>query len=176
MEGYIANVTTSFIEIPGVICSSIYMTGCSFNCQGCQNPELQKLSAGYKMSVMDVVDRVDENHLAKWVCFLGGEPFYQSEFLFEICKKINKPIGIYTGNEYHTLLNTPLYQSIVALPNVLYLKTGRFLDKLVTIEEYPVTKNQEVRIKCDGVWTVVQTRKLGEVSHIVQSITHNCNI
>ena len=170
MEGYIVNINTSFIEIPGVICSSIYMTGCSFHCPGCQNPDLQKITAGHLMSVVDVINFLDENNLAKWVCFLGGEPFYQPEFLFEVCKKIEKPIGIYTGNDYHMLLNNELYQNIIDLPNVLYLKTGRFLENLVTIEEYPITKNQEVRVKCNGLWNLVQTRKLEEVSQVVQNI------
>ncbi len=90
MQGYLARIVTSFIEIPGMICSSIYFTGCIFNCPNCQNPELQNMNNGEQMTVSEVVHNVEENTLAKWVCFLGGEPFYQPEFLFEICKKYNK--------------------------------------------------------------------------------------
>lgn len=84
-EGYIANITTSFIEIPSKICTDIYMTGCKFNCKGCQNPELQNIKFGKKQNVDEIIRQIEDNTLAKWVCFLGGEPFYQSEFLYQLC-------------------------------------------------------------------------------------------
>jgi pyruvate-formate lyase-activating enzyme len=173
MEGYIANVTTSFIEIPGAICSAIYMTGCIFNCPSCQNKELQKLTYGHKMTVDDVVNILHENELAKWVCFLGGEPFYQPEFLYNICCKTIKPVGIYTGNDYNGLISNPLYTDIINLPNVLYLKTGRFAEELLMQNEYPITKNQEVRLKQDGTWTLIKSRTVNDVSKSVESVTFN---
>ena len=93
-KGYVANITTSFLELPGLICSSVYLSGCAFNCKGCQNPDLQKITYGNIMNVKDVINEISENKLAKWVCFLGGEPFFQNKFLYELCKKITKPIGI----------------------------------------------------------------------------------
>jgi len=170
MEGHIAKIMTSFIEIPGCICSSVYMTGCAFNCHNCQNKDLQKLTYGFKMSVKDVVDLIDENHLAKWVCFLGGEPFFQPEFLLNICQKITKPIGIYTGNNYDEIINNQIYTQIINLTNVLYIKTGRFDEELITIDEYPITKNQEVRIKYQDKWLLIKSREINTVSKIVQNM------
>ena len=100
VEGYCARIVTSFIEIPNVICSAIYFSGCPFNCHGCQNKELQNITSGRKMNVDNILQIINENTLTKWVCFLGGEPFYQPEFLETLCRTINKPIGIYTGNDF----------------------------------------------------------------------------
>lgn len=154
--GYIARITTSFIEIPNSICCAIYFSGCAFNCVGCQNKELQDIKYGKEMTVNEILQKIQENDLANWVCFLGGEPFYQPEFLYELCKNINRPIGIYTGNDYKML--TKKYKQIIDIKNVKFLKTGRFDMKLIMENEFPITSNQHVYIKKNNEWNMCTER------------------
>ena len=144
-SGYVANIVTSFIEIPGRICSSVYLSGCSFNCCGCQNPELQNPTFGSPMSCDNVLEIIDKNRLANWVCFLGGEPFFQYNFLLNMCKHINKPIGIYTGNTFSHI--SEKYHEILNIDNVKFIKSGLYIDKLTAKNEFPITSNQEVHLK-----------------------------
>ena len=168
MDGYLARIVTSFIEIPGTICSSIYFTGCTFNCPGCQNPELQNMSNGILISVNQVIQILEENELIKWVCFLGGEPFIQSKFLFNICQRIHKPIGIYTGNDFETLQGK--YRKIIDLPNVKFLKTGRFVIDLMKDNEFPITSNQKVYLKKENKWSVCSFREIALIASEIKKL------
>lgn len=168
MNGYIARIVTSFIEIPGTICSSIYFSGCTFNCPGCQNPELQNMTNGVLTPVHKVLQVIGENKLAKWVCFLGGEPFNQPEFLFNICQNINKPIGLYTGNDFETLQKQ--YKKIIDLPNIKFLKTGRFMIDLMNDIEFPITSNQQVYLKKEGCWSLCQFREINLVTTEIKNL------
>lgn len=162
MEGYLARIVTSFIEIPGMICSSVYFTGCTFGCPGCQNPELQNMYNGASMSVDEVIRTLEENKLVSWVCFLGGEPFNQPEFLFNICQNIHLPVGIYTGNDFEELQNH--YQKILDLQNVKFLKTGRFVMDLIKDIEFPITSNQKVYLKKNEKWSVCHMRDIPSIA------------
>lgn len=165
MEGYIANIITSFSEIPEHICSSVFMSGCSFNCTGCQNKELQSPIYGKKMSVEEVVNEVNNNQLTSWVCFLGGEPFYQTEFLHNMCTQIQKPIGIYSGNDFNIISDK--YSHIISLQNVKFLKTGRYIKELTVEHEFPITSNQEVYLKKDNNWQLCNIRHFSLVSRFM---------
>lgn len=168
-KGYVANIATSFLELPGLICSSVYLSGCAFNCKGCQNPELQNSTYGKVMSIDDVVNVVNENHLAKWVCFLGGEPFFQYEFLYELCKNITKPIGIYTGNNFDVICDK--HMNILELPNVKFFKTGVYDENKIITGEFPITSNQRVYVKnIDDFWIMVKSRNINDVSKILANI------
>jgi anaerobic ribonucleoside-triphosphate reductase activating protein len=162
MDGYIARIMTSFIEIPGMICSSVYFTGCTFNCVGCQNTELQNIHNGKLTSVIDIVNSVNNNELTKWVCFLGGEPFYQPNFLFSLCSQISKPIGIYTGYDYESVIVK--FSHILSLPNVHFLKTGKFIPTLINDIEYPITSNQHIYLKFNNCWNLCSSRNIREVT------------
>lgn len=168
MSGRVANITTSFIELPGLICTSVYLSGCLFGCQGCQNPELQNKFYGKLMCVQNVIDVISDNNLASCVCFLGGEPFYQSDFLYELCKNITKPIGIYTGNTFEVVCQK--YQNIIDLPNVKFIKTGKFeINKIVDIE-FPITSNQIVYTKINNNWVKCESRDLKIISNMLRNI------
>jgi anaerobic ribonucleoside-triphosphate reductase activating protein len=165
MSGRIANIVSSFSEIPGVICSSVFMTGCSFNCDGCQNPELQNLNYGQLMTIENVLNIINDNYLSEWVCFLGGEPFFQSEFLYNLCYYIKKPIGIYTGNDFDIVCQK--YSDILSLPNVKFLKTGKYDQKLIVKNEFPITSNQHIYLKENDIWSKCLDRNFVSISKLI---------
>lgn len=166
--GYIANLTTSFLEIPGEICCSVYFTGCSFNCDGCQNKELQNIMDGKKMLITDVIEKINDNKLIKWVCFLGGEPFFQSSFLKILCEHLDKPIGIYTGYNYHELYDK--FNDIINIKNIKFLKTGKYVKQLVKEGEFPISSNQISYYKKNDIWNKIETRNNNDVAEILQDI------
>lgn len=166
--GHVANIVTSFIEIPSKICLSVYFSGCVFNCIGCQNPELQDLNYGKKMHIGDVLNVINKNKLARWVCFLGGEPFFQYDFLLNLCKNINKSIGIYTGNSIDTIFEK--YPEILSLDNVKFIKTGKYIELLKCNNEFPITSNQMVYVKKNNDWVLCHSRNINEISIELENI------
>lgn len=164
--GTVANIVTSFSEIPETICSAVFLSGCAFNCNGCQNPELQNPKYGKLMSINDTLTEINENTLAKWVCFLGGEPFYQHKFLFELCSRITKPIGIYSGYDFTNL--THKFENIINIENVKFLKTGTFDIENIVKSEFPITKNQEVYLKKNNIWALCPHRNIHDVAREIK--------
>jgi len=102
----INQISTGFIEVPNQVSLNIYAQGCTKRCNGCQNVDLQTFHGGYPL-YLDEVDSVLFNYpLCKWVCWLGGDAYYQRESLKEFNKKFkskNLKVCLYTGVLFDTL-------------------------------------------------------------------------
>ena len=46
MEGYVARIFTSFIDVPDKIALAIFFSGCSIRCKDCQNKDLWEIKSG----------------------------------------------------------------------------------------------------------------------------------
>jgi anaerobic ribonucleoside-triphosphate reductase activating protein len=149
MQGYVARIFTSFADVPDSIATAVYFSGCSIRCKGCHNKQLWDQASGTKMTVEDVVKKIQGNSLAEWAAFLGGEPTDQMEFLVSICKQVKemteKSIALYTGREFE-VLSSPLldYLSLVVC--------GPYRQEL-HVDGWPASANQRVFIKKDELWT-----------------------
>lgn len=67
---------TSFIDLPGGICSTVFLAGCNFRCPYCHNPQLVMGSPDlpkYEMAELRTVFS-NRKHLLDGVCVSGGEP------------------------------------------------------------------------------------------------------
>lgn len=116
----------------------VYFQGCLRNCRGCQNPELQKINIGTKISVKEL-DNLLEDNCARWhtrnVVFSGGDPlFFQNlpgvvKFLQTYGEKYN--ICIYTGAEIEEI--TRKFAGIDPKPHFKYIKGGAYID-IITYE------------------------------------------
>ena len=86
MEAFIARIGTSFVDVPDKIAISIFFSGCSIRCPGCQNEALWNRSSGTPFTLDDVLSLIHANPIAESVAFLGGEPTDQHEFLVALAK------------------------------------------------------------------------------------------
>jgi len=148
MNGYIARICTSFIDIPDKISVAIYFSGCSIRCKDCQNKELWDKESGELFSCQEVLDRIKNHSLADHIVFLGGEPTDQMDFLIDICfrikKECNKPIAIYTGREFEILPEN-------LLDNLDLIICGPYRSEL-HVGGWPASSNQRIFRKENKKW------------------------
>lgn len=149
MQGYIARIFTSFVDVPDKISSAIYFSGCSLRCKGCHNKELWDKESGTLMSDTEIIQNVKNNDLIEYVAFLGGEPTDQMDFLIKLCKKITreikKPIAIYTGREFEVLPED-------LLDNTSLIVCGPYREELYVEGRWPSSLNQRVFKKEGKEW------------------------
>ncbi|MFC1842330.1 4Fe-4S cluster-binding domain-containing protein [Candidatus Dependentiae bacterium] len=149
MQGWIARVFTSFIDIPDKIATAIYFSGCSLRCKDCHNREIWEKESGTLMTDDELVKKISElNNLSEYVVFLGGEPTDQLDFLVHMCKtvkqEINKPIAMYTGREFEILPDE-------LLENICMVVCGPYRKDLHQ-EGWPASSNQRVFMKRGNEW------------------------
>lgn len=96
---------------------SLFVSGCSNNCPGCQNQESQDFNYGEKFTQKEF-DYIIENLKRKQIKGLsisGGDPLWQNaegiKILIELCKethKLNKDIWLWTGFTWEEIFNSEL--------------------------------------------------------------------
>ena len=112
------------VDGPGLR-TSIYFSGCSHHCPGCQNPQTWDINAGNDTDIDDVLKTVIDNDFD--VTFSGGDPIFQVEEATELAKRIKhigKNIWCYTGYTYEQILADSRLSQI--LPFIDVLVDGRF--------------------------------------------------
>ena len=94
--------TLGALDGPGMRCV-VFMQGCPMRCAYCQNPDTWNPAGGTKMSVRDVVRRIEKCApyfgLTGGVTLSGGEPLLQPEFTAEIFRQCRE-------QRIHTALDT----------------------------------------------------------------------
>lgn len=112
------------VDGPGLR-TSIYFSGCSHHCPGCQNPQTWDINAGNDTDIDDVLKTVIDNDFD--VTFSGGDPLFQVDEVTELAKRIKqigKNIWCYTGYTYEQILADSKLSQI--LPFIDVLVDGRF--------------------------------------------------
>lgn len=130
---------------------TIWFSGCTFNCKGCYNQQLQDKSFGTEYTAQQVYDIVVEhNHLGvKSVVLIGGEPLQQNiNDLLYLCKHLQNlgmNIWLYTGYEFE-------YVDVRLLQYLYTVKCGRYNEEMKQ-DGFPASSNQQVYRSIAGVWT-----------------------
>lgn len=117
-------IQDSFLEYPDneSVAVAVYLTGCSNNCVGCHNPELQKWDEIDKnaltMSIKERLKRLKTNKIV----LLGGDPLYEknipyTKHILNTFTECN--ICIYTGYSIS-------YVKELKLSNFTFIKSGIF--------------------------------------------------
>ncbi len=135
---------------PGVR-TTLFVTGCTNNCEGCFNKELQDFNYGEKWTKDiedDFINQVMNPNIVG-VNILGGEPMDQirdddlSNLLKRIKLETNKSIWLWSGYLYENILSSNDRNTILKYVDVLI--DGRFeLDKRNISLKYRGSSNQRV--------------------------------
>ena len=98
---------------PGVRVS-VYVSGCTHNCEGCFNPETHDFNHGktWTKEIEDkIIKHVNDNDLSG-LNLLGGDPLQQVKddtlinFLKRFKKETRKNIWVWTGYTFEDIINT----------------------------------------------------------------------
>jgi anaerobic ribonucleoside-triphosphate reductase activating protein len=132
----------------GISCT-LFVSGCTNNCEGCFNKDLQNFNYGkeWTKEVEDYFIKCCKNPHVTNVCLLGGEVFQQdidtiADLLLRIVITVNKPIWCWTGLLYEDILKDK-YEGLLPLIDILI--DGRFeLDKKDLSLKHRGSSNQRI--------------------------------
>ena len=135
---------------PGIR-TTLFVSGCTHNCEGCFNKEQQDFNYGNKFTkeTEDEFIQLTKNKQIKGVNILGGEPMQQimDDTLLNLLKRIkletDKPIWLWSGYTFEEIVNNPKRLEILREVDVLI--DGKFqADKRDIMLKYRGSSNQRV--------------------------------
>ena len=135
---------------PGIR-TTLFVSGCTHNCEGCFNKEQQDFNYGNKFTkeTEDEFIQLTKNKQIKGVNILGGEPMQQimDDTLLNLLKRIkletDKPIWLWSGYTFEEIVNNPKRLEILREVDVLI--DGKFqADKRDIMLKYRGSANQRV--------------------------------
>ena len=135
---------------PGIR-TTLFVSGCTHNCEGCFNKEQQDFNYGNKFTkeTEDEFIQLTKNKQIKGVNILGGEPMQQimDDTLLNLLKRIkletDKPIWLWSGYTFEEIVNNPKRLEILREVDVLI--DGKFqADKRDIMLNYRGSSNQRV--------------------------------
>ncbi|HBN11232.1 MAG TPA: anaerobic ribonucleoside-triphosphate reductase activating protein [Ruminococcus sp.] len=139
----------SIVDGPGLR-FTIFVQGCPHRCKGCHNPQTHDFNGGKTETTENLIRQILANPLLDGVTFSGGEPFCQSEPLYEIASFLKKKgynIITYTGYTFEYLLeNADSSNNYMKLLEVSdYIVDGRFEeDKKSYLLKFRGSSNQRI--------------------------------
>ena len=135
---------------PGVR-TTLFVSGCTHNCEGCFNKEQQDFNYGNELTkeTEDEFIECTKARQIKGVNILGGEPMQQimDNTLLNLLKRIkaetNKPIWLWSGYKYEEIIENP--KRLELLKEIDVLIDGKFEnDKRDIMLKYRGSSNQRV--------------------------------
>ena len=91
--------------------TTLFVSGCTHNCEGCFNKEQQNFNYGkpFTKEVEDLLIAYAKDTHVDGVCILGGEPLQQDlDVIFNLVKRIkaevDKPIHMWSGYTWEEIL------------------------------------------------------------------------
>lgn len=135
---------------PGIR-TTLFVSGCTHNCEGCFNKEQQDFNYGneFTKEVEDEFIEYTKSRQIKGVNILGGEPMQQimDDALLNLLKRIkletNKSIWLWSGYTFEEIVNKPKMLDILKEIDVLI--DGKFeMDKRDIMLKYRGSSNQRV--------------------------------
>lgn len=120
---------------PGIR-TTIWFTGCIFNCPGCFNSEIRDFNSGeeFNQEAKDELFKYLSDPHTKGLSVLGGEPLAQgpelAELLYEIKEKFpTKDIWMWTGYTAEAIIKKNNGAINTILMSVDYLVDGPFIEE-----------------------------------------------
>lgn len=113
---------------------SLWTSGCSHKCEGCQNPETHDCNNGFffdENAEKELFDKLS-NKYVQGITFTGGDPLHENnrDTIYRLVKKIRdefptKDIWLYTGYTWEQIQKDNSLKQVVDLIDVLV--DGRFV-------------------------------------------------
>lgn len=109
--------------------TTLFVSGCKFNCPNCFNPEYQRFDYGkvWNREVEDYFINLANEEYVDGVSILGGEPLMQDDDLFNLLVRIktevDKPVWLWTGYTFNEIPE----DKIKLLPYIAVIIDGRFI-------------------------------------------------
>ena len=135
---------------PG-ICTTLFVSGCTHNCEACFNKEQQDFNYGneFTKEIEDEFIEYVKSKQVKGVNILGGEPMQQLmdntllNLLKRIKKETNKPIWLWSGYTYEEIISNS--RRLELLEEVDVLIDGKFeISKRDLMLKYRGSSNQRI--------------------------------
>lgn len=135
---------------PGVR-TTLFVSGCTHNCEGCFNKEQQSFTYGneWTQEVENSFIEAAKNPQIVGISILGGEPMQQLKddcmlsLLNRLKAEVQKPIWMWTGYTFEDLLKNPDQKRLLSYVDVLI--DGRFdITKRDLMLKYRGSSNQRV--------------------------------
>lgn len=150
---------------PGVR-TTLFVSGCTNNCEGCFNKDLQNFTYGKRWSaeIADEFIGYINNTNVKGVNILGGEPMEQTgdrdliNLLDRIKKETGKNIWLWSGFLYEDIIRNELMKEILSYVDILIDGKFELANRNISLK-YRGSSNQRVidvkeSIKRNGIITV----------------------
>lgn len=131
--------------------TTLFVSGCTHNCNGCFNKDQQNFNYGtpFTKETEDEFIKLTMNPMVKGVNILGGEPMQQIKdntllnLLRRIKKETKKPIWMWSGYTFEQIIDNP--KRLELLKEVDVLIDGKFEIKNRNISlKYRGSSNQRV--------------------------------
>ena len=135
---------------PGIR-TTLFVSGCTHNCEGCFNKEQQDFNYGneFTKEIENEFIEYTKSRQIKGVNILGGEPMQQTkdDSLLNLLKRIkietNKPIWLWSGYKFEEIIIEP--KMLELLKQVDVLIDGKFeIEKRDLMLKYRGSENQRV--------------------------------
>ena len=135
---------------PGIR-TTLFVSGCTHNCEGCFNKEQQDFNYGneFTKETEDEFIELTKARQIRGVNILGGEPMQQvmDDTLLNLLKRIkletDKPIWLWSGYTFEEIINNPKRAEILREVDVLI--DGKFqADKRDIMLKYRGSENQRI--------------------------------
>lgn len=135
---------------PGIR-TTLFVSGCTHNCQGCFNKEQQDFNYGseFTKDTENEFIELTKNRQIKGVNILGGEPMQQvkDDTLLKLLRRIkeetNKPIWLWSGYTFEEIISNT--ERLELLKEVDVLIDGKFeLNNRDIMLKYRGSSNQRV--------------------------------
>lgn len=111
--------------------TTLFVSGCSFNCKNCFNKEYQNFNYGkvWNAVIEDYFINLANEDVIDGVSILGGEPLMQDDSLFDLLVRlktdVKKPIWLWTGYSFNEIPEN----KIRWLSYIDVLIDGRFIEE-----------------------------------------------
>lgn len=135
--------------------TTIFFSGCKFNCPGCFNKDAQDFNYGldYDLDVENLFISYAKDEHSVGVCILGGEPFQQDlDILLRLVKRIKeevkKPVHIWTGYIFEELIKDEKKREIL-----------KYIDTLVDGQFVLAKKDLNLKFRGSSNQRVINVQK-----------------